>query len=397
MSLIWVMISVTMLFACDKGEDSTRESLAYMNYESVNCEETVNKLITEGSSSVKYTATIVAGDDWCSFALGSRETIRESKAGNAAFLYFSRNVSNENRTAQIEVEFSDGAHFLLTMIQGAYSASAKYDHTWAELPKHKADPDYIYKTYFVDIYSGTTTYKTTRSYTICYDTEKTISHWVAYPVHECYIKGGKRTNEWAYDPNTQEPFISESVQQYIVSTYGTGHSRGHILPSATRLNSYNSQVNEQTFYATNMMPQHSGFNSGVWAELEGKVRANMGKNNGSRDTLYVVTGTHFADGKTITDRKGTRIAVPSHAYKVMLRARNALPAGKTIADLTADEIIAIGFWFENSSVGQNTSIEEAACSVNEIEERTGFTFFGNLSEQAAVVKGRYSLNDWSGF
>ncbi len=397
MSLIWVMISVTLFLACDKGSDSLGNSRAYLNSELVNCEETVNKLITEGSSSVNFTATIVAGDDWCSFALNSSVNRREAKAGASAFIYFSRNLQSENRTAEINVEFSDGAHYTLTMTQSAYSASAKYDHTWAELPVHQAKPQYIYKTYFVDVYSGTSTHKTMRNYTICYDTDKTISHWVAYPVHECYIKGGGRTDEWAYDPNTQEPYIPESKQQYIVKTYGTGHARGHILPSATRLNGYNSEVNEQTFYATNMMPQHGGFNSGVWAQLEGKVRENMGKNNGSRDTLYVVSGTYFANNSTITDRKGTRIAVPSHAYKVLLRARKPLPAGKTVADLSADELIAIGFWFENSTKGQNTSISEAACSVNEIEERTGFTFFGNLSEEAASVKGRYSLSDWSGF
>lgn len=397
MSLIWLVVSTMLLMACDKGDDSLSPSLAYLNYESVSCEETINKIITEGSSSVKYTATIVAGDDWCSFDIKSKVLVREAKASNAAFLYFSRNTSDEPRSAQIEVEFSDGSTFSLEMVQGQYSASAKYDHKWAELPVHQAKPQYIYKTYFVDVYSGTSTYKTMRNYTICYDTDKTISHWVAYPVHECYIKGGKRTNAWSYDPNDQQPVIPTSEQQYILKSYNTGHARGHILPSATRLNSYNSEVNEQTFYATNMMPQHYEFNGGVWASLEGKVRENMGKNDGSRDTLYVVTGTHFADNKTVSDRMGTRIAVPSHAYKVLLRARNPLPAGKTIADLSADELIAIGFWFENSDVGENTTIREAACTVNEIEERTGFTFFGNLSQEAASVKGRYSLSDWSGF
>ena len=43
------------------------------------------------------------------------------------------------------------------------------------------------------------------------------------------------------------------------------------------------------------------------------------------------------------------------------------------------------------------SLREAACTVREIEELTGFTFFRNLDPGVAeTVKGRMDYSDWPG-
>ena len=63
----------------------------------------------------------------------------------------------------------------------------------------------------------------------------------------------------------------------------------------------------------------------------------------------------------------------------------------------ADELKAVGFLFTNDSDGAATSLREAACTVEEIEKLTGFTFFRNLDPDVArEVKGSYDLGDWPG-
>ena len=49
------------------------------------------------------------------------------------------------------------------------------------------------------------------------------------------------------------------------------------------------EVNEQTFYYTNMSPQRNKFNTGIWLTLEGQVQS-WGRSCTSSDTLYVVKG-----------------------------------------------------------------------------------------------------------
>ena len=66
-----------------------------------------------------------------------------------------------------------------------------------------------------------------------------------------------------------------------------GYDRGHLCASADRL--YSREVNEQTFYYTNMSPQRNKFNTGIWLTLEGQVQS-WGRSCTSSDTLYVVKG-----------------------------------------------------------------------------------------------------------
>ena len=188
------------------------------------------------------------------------------------------------------------------------------------------------------------------------------------------------------------PVIPISDQQYIDRGYGvSGYDRGHMLPQASRYNNY--EPNRMTYYATNMMPQNSTFNQNLWAGLEGKVRGWGGM--GKYDTLYVVTGAAFKNSKTINNANGP-IAVPSHCWKVLLRQRGDL--NKQISECTADELKAIGFLFTNEYHDPDTtSPRDGVCTVKEIEELTGFTFFRNIDPAVAdAVKRQKNISDWSG-
>lgn len=301
---------------------------------------------------------------------------------------------------------------------------AKYDRQWAEQPEKVENKHYIHKTYYSTLMDG----QRVRNFSVCYDTVKMCSRWVAYPGHSVYRKWGSyqvgennnkgRTNAWAFDdavteyaPSTdyncaysivskynsqtdaydtaKEPIIPHRRQADICFTngFGWGWARGHMLPSSQRYNTWEN--NAQTCYATNIMVQQYDFNGGSWADVEALER-----NKNCSDTLYVVVGTLFEDSKTIS-RFGRTIGVPTHCYKLLLRTKSG-STRKAISDITsADELICIGFLFKNDESSKAVNISTAATSVAEIEKRSGFKFFRNLNPAIAdKVKSQNRPSDW---
>ena len=78
----------------------------------------------------------------------------------------------------------------------------------------------------------------------------------------------------------------------------------------------NSQVAmNETFYMSNISPQHPSFNRGIWKRCEEFVRRSL------VDTLYVVTGAVFGDDKGIIGIN--KVTVPGYFYKVIYDKRKS--------------------------------------------------------------------------
>ena len=399
--LLVTMSAMLVLFAgCgDKDDGGDKESLATLVAETVSSSTTTNKISTQGPSGITFEATIVSqgGDaEWCSFDLNKQVSSAGGNVGDPAYLYLDKNNSDDDRTARIDVTYTNGYSTSLTLTQRA-AGFIDYDRSWGEQPEYRSDDAYIYKTYYATFLSNQFfPGGKLRNYSVCYDVDRHISHWVAYPIFKKVYETPvlSRVNDFNYDPNDQLPVIPTRDQQYIGTGgngrgYGAGgYDRGHMLPQASRYNNY--EPNRMTYYGTNMMPQNSTLNQNIWASLEGKVRGWGGLQ--TYDTLYVVTGAAFKSTKTIDNANGP-IAVPSHCWKVLLRQRGN--QNRQISQFKADELKAIGFVFTNDDAGAATSIESAVRSVKEIEELTGFKFFRNLDPAVAdAVKSQKNLADW---
>ena len=399
--LLVTMSAMLVLFAgCgDKDDGGDKESLATLVAETVSSSTTTNKISTQGPSGITFEATIVSqgGDaEWCSFDLNKQVSSAGGNVGDPAYLYLDKNNSDDDRTARIDVTYTNGYSTSLTLTQRA-AGFIDYDRSWGEQPEYRSDDAYIYKTYYATFVSNQFfPGGKLRNYSVCYDVDRHISHWVAYPIFKKVYETPvlRRVNDFNYDPNDQLPVIPTRDQQYIGTGgngrgYGArGDDRGHMLPQASRYNNY--EPNRMTYYGTNMMPQNSTLNQNIWASLEGKVRGWGGLQ--TYDTLYVVTGAAFKSTKTIDNANGP-IAVPSHCWKVLLRQRGN--QNRQISQFKADELKAIGFVFTNDDAGAATSIESAVRSVKEIEELTGFKFFRNLDPAVAdAVKSQKNLADW---
>lgn len=400
--LLVTMSAMLVLFAgCgDKDDGGDKESLATLVAETVSSSTTTNKISTQGPSGITFEATIVSqgGDaEWCSFDLNKQVSSAGGNVGDPAYLYLNKNNSDDDRTARIDVTYTNGYSTSLTLTQRA-AGFIDYDRSWGEQPEYRSDDAYIYKTYYATFVSNQFfPGGKLRNYSVCYDVDRHISHWVAYPIFKKVYETPvlSRVNDFNYDPNDQLPVIPTRDQQQYIGTGGNGrgygawgYDRGHMLPQASRYNNY--EPNRMTYYGTNMMPQNSTLNQNIWASLEGKVRGWGGLQ--TYDTLYVVTGAAFKSTKTIDNANGP-IAVPSHCWKVLLRQRGN--QNRQISQFKADELKAIGFVFTNDDAGAATSIESAVRSVKEIEELTGFKFFRNLDPAVAdAVKSQKNLADW---
>ena len=300
--------------------------------------------------------------EWLSF-VNAREGIGNK---SSIILHFAENTANEPRKAIISVRSGKQTRSLELIQQGAGGTgggehgshgakSARF--RWMELPV--TDPDDGYEFFVHNMKIGATP---TRNYSFYWDYDHKVSLWVAYPLNPWNIGTyRKRTDAWSYDP-----LLPEDKQAYIGSAYGGGWSRGHQIPSADRLGTYDN--NAMTFYSTNMTPQDYEFNGGIWAKLEGSVR-NLCKKS---DTLYVVTGCVLGSNPSIIrDRKGKTIAVPVAYYKALLFYSKKSSLAKY------SHYSGCGVYMEHSSKLAG-SPKDYTMTIKELEQKTGIDFFANL-------------------
>ncbi len=416
-SVVAVLMLALTLTACEYEQWSPYKSKAEIYSDIVSAQASTVTGVTNGDPMLTWKLQITDGNDFCT------AVTKAGFVGQSFSIKFDANDNDYERIARATITFSDGYTNSFELRQLVMTENPDYDRVWGEQPAFKQGSSLVHKTYYTTLNDN----RRVRNFSICYDLDKICSRWVAYPAHSIYTSGrdyevggttAGRTNAWAFDDavskykyssnwsNAYEitskyvkdidtydtytnPIIPQSKQANIVGSngFGYGYARGHMLPSADRYNTWNT--NAQTCYATNIMVQDYDFNSASWGTLENKVRTKI-----CADTLYVVVGTLFEKNTTIT-KSGRTISVPSHCFKMLLRTKSG-NTKKNIADIkSADELMCIGFLFENNENGTNASLSSAAVSVAEIERRSGFSFFQNLDPAIAdKVKSQCNFSAW---
>ena len=103
------------------------------------------------------------------------------------------------------------------------------------------------------------------SFSMEYDKSKKHSRWIAFRFdNQTKQQNVSRSDE----PLMLILLLVHSINVYKQILENKGYDRGHLCASADRL--YSREVNEQTFYYTNMSPQRNKFNTGIWLTLEGQ-------------------------------------------------------------------------------------------------------------------------------
>lgn len=341
-------------------------------------------IYVKASSSWRITITSVDGGepvDWI---------IADPSCGSGDMdvtLKVEENKSEKERSAVITGENSAGKASK-TISQKAKGSEVKPDPTpsggnlspktgWMELPAIPKGMDAF-------THSMTVGSVSTRNYSFLWDYDNLVAPWVAYPLCKWNIGNNiKRTNAWGLDP-----LLPEGKQPVLYRGFSKGnngwYARGHQIPSADRLTSYES--NSMTFYGTNMTPQiQDGFNGDIWATLEGKVRSWAN----SSDTLYVVTGCviDYPEGQTVKyalDNYGKKVSVPTAYYKVVLRYMKNSTVGYS-------GYSACAVWLDHKVYSTKNIDSKYSMSVKDLEKKVGMDFFVNLpavvgEEMAAKIE-----------
>ncbi len=379
LSLVW---SCDLLEKLDKTENDGGISVSLKS--SYATEEKGSTFVVVKASG-EWTLTLDFGEagDWASFgADGTDKTVSGKGNKGNVILNYDRNSGEELRTLSV-VLVSGSQQASCTLVQnvaddsslttkdGGYADASPFG--WLELPETKADDGLKYIWHNMTVNGSRQ-----RNYSLYWSQGDYLAIWVAYPLNSGYNSSGSRPSKdpWAFDP-----FLPASLQPAIVEGgFGySGYDRGHQIPSADR---YIGNSNAQTYYATNVTPQLSGFNQKVWVSLENTVRDWSKK----ADTLYVVTGCTIGSGcGSVTDRGGHSITVPSSYYKALLHYSSAYGYS------------GCAVWLKHEARSGSITRSDMM-SIDELEEKIGIDLFVNLpakvgEAEAARIEARAPSED----
>ena len=251
---------------------------------------------------------------------------------------------------------------------------------WMELP---ASPSSLGNRKLVTM-RATMGGKDTRNYSILYDPQYYAATWVAFNYCKAH-RGSGSLSSWNVNPQ-----ISEDLQ--VTPSYPSGYDRGHQIPNALR--NGETSMQKQTYYYTNSTPQLKEFNQGIWQNLETAERTIIDNSSASpTDTLYIVTGPVYKtkggnESVSTFTTGGKTVSVPNFYFRVILKVRRNTSGTVTAAS-------AIGFWMPHDTDTGADDYAQYACSVDSIEDKTGFDFFANLP--SSVESSAEANTSWTTF
>lgn len=229
------------------------------------------------------------------------------------------------------------------------------------------------------------------AYSTSYNAEYKIPNWTFYELTLTETMGRlSRSNNFQPDPNIS---YKESAQ---LSDYrGSGYDRGHMAPSMDF--NWDAEIEDESYYLSNMCPQGHDFNSGIWLDLEHQVRRWAERDSAICVACGPILPRKDKNGKLINPVTGeeyqiktigrSKVLVPEHFFKVILS-----PFG--------DHPKAIGFVMPNKNVLRrdgrgNAPIRDFAKNIDYVEKVTGIDFFAILPDNIEdKIEAWYENDDW---
>ncbi len=209
-----------------------------------------------------------------------------------------------------------------------------------------------------------------RGYTVSYNLKHNLPNWVAWELTpDKLIERESRSDKFLPDPDLPED-VAVTTDDYKRS----GWDRGHMCPAGD--NRWHWRAMQESFYMTNICPQHHNLNRGDWKELEEACR-DWAQQEGR---IFIVCGPILYRQQHKTIGHEHRITVPEAFFKVILCPDSNPPR-------------AIGFIYKNTS--GNHPLDSYVNSVDQVERITGIDFFPALPDEVEdKVEAGYDLSRW---
>lgn len=205
-------------------------------------------------------------------------------------------------------------------------------------------------------------------YTVSFNEQTRLANWVAYELTRAETSGDEeRASRFLPDPEVR------GAQAADADYRKSGYDRGHLAPAADMR--WSAEAMHESFYFSNIAPQHPRLNRGDWKQLEEACR-DWACECGA---LYIVCGP--VTGQMQGGRIGRGgVVVPDIFYKVLLRRRG-------------EGYESIGFLFRNAA-GERP-LRAYAVSVDSVERLAATDFFHLLPDSVEErVEARYDAAAW---
>ncbi|HVM62209.1 MAG TPA: DNA/RNA non-specific endonuclease [Verrucomicrobiae bacterium] len=195
-------------------------------------------------------------------------------------------------------------------------------------------------------------------------------NWVSWDLTASDVGSSGRSSSFYPDTTLPPGFYEVSPSDYS----GSGWTRGHMCPSEDRTD--NTTDNKLVFYMSNIIPQDSNENGGVWGSLESYCHSLL-----SSYELLITCGPSGFGSTTIANG---HVYVPSNTWKVVV----CVPLGSGTAfdrvanaDPSTIRVIAV----EIPNAPQVNPWTSFVTSTRQLQIDTGFSFFTALPTNLAWV------------
>ena len=203
-------------------------------------------------------------------------------------------------------------------------------------------------------------------YSFSYAEEHEQPYWTMYTLTKTMMQNPvvKRKDEFREDPFVETG--SASLKDYV----GSGYDRGHLCPAKAM--ECSKEAMSESFYMSNMSPQHPSLNRGIWKKLEAKER---------KWAVDFESITVFCGGvlDSVIEYIGpNKVSVPKYYYKIIYTPNN--------------QDKAVSFVFPNEKCSM--PLESYMVSIDSIEHLTHLDFFSEYStaEQQAFEVDNKAIN-----
>ena len=211
-----------------------------------------------------------------------------------------------------------------------------------------------------------------KNYTVSFNKELNIPNWVSWSLDKKKLTEHVSRKGYSFRP---DPDLNPS-QAVVTQDYAnSGYDRGHMCPAGD--SRWSGEAMKESFYMTNICPQHPNLNGGDWHELEQACRRWAEK-----DKLYIVCGPIlYKKALNPPIGKEHQIRVPDAFFKVILTG------------VEKGNPRAIGFIYKNSA--GNRPLDSYVNSIDQVERITGLDFFSALPDEVENrVEKDYNIKEW---
>ncbi len=195
-----------------------------------------------------------------------------------------------------------------------------------------------------------------------------MASWVFHVLTPDVSSGNvSRTNDFRMDESAScgstfeaDYFLKTQNADGTTKYDGFGYDRGHLAPSADFR--WSASALSESYYYSNMTPQHPDFNRGSWASLEGLLRKIVEQ---EKKQFYILTGPILSEDLPFIEKSVNKLKIPELHYKI-------------IVDASAENPRGMAFLMPNKKCEDRLSAY--VISIDSLEKLTGIDFFPDLDD-----------------